>query len=135
MALPGGQFTGDPFRNWPVTRVGNTRARPDGHAPTGVVATLPPIEGIGQFTWISRDGRVLETVGEPARQLGVELSPDGQQAATFRSGEIWTMNLARPVPTRQTPRPASDLVARRRRSPGAVSRARDRLIRSHDDRR
>jgi len=70
--------------------------------PTGVVAMLGPVEGIGQFTWISRDGRVLETVGPPASQLGVELSPDQQQLATFRSGEIWTMNLARPVPNRVT---------------------------------
>ena len=63
---------------------------------------LGPFDAIGQFTWIGRDGRPLDTVGEPASQLGVELSPDGQQVATFRSGEIWTMNLARPVPTRVT---------------------------------
>jgi hypothetical protein len=69
-------------------------------AANGVVATLGRAEGIGQFTWISRDGRVLETVGEPAAQLGVELSPDRQYLATHRSRELWTMNLARPVPTR-----------------------------------
>lgn len=68
----------------------------------GVVATLGRVVGIGQFTWISRDGRVLETVGEAAPQLGVELSPDRQQVATHRSREIWTLNLARPVPTRVT---------------------------------
>ena len=71
-------------------------------APTGVVAMLGPIDAVGQFTWISRDGRALDTVGAPTSQLGVELSPDGQQLATFRSGEIWTINLARPVPTRVT---------------------------------
>jgi hypothetical protein len=45
---------------------------------------------------------VLETVGAPAGQLGVELSPDGEQAATFRSGDVWVMNLTRPVPNRVT---------------------------------
>ena len=63
---------------------------------------LGPFDAIGQFTWISRDGRQLETVGAPTSQLGVELSPSGHEVATFRSGEIWTMNLARPVPRRIT---------------------------------
>jgi hypothetical protein len=69
---------------------------------TGVIAMLGPPNAVGQFTWIGRDRRPLDTVGEPAIQLGVELSPDGQQVATVRSGEIWTMSLARPVATRVT---------------------------------
>jgi Tol biopolymer transport system component len=72
-------------------------------APAGVIAMLGPIDAIGQFTWISRDGRVLDSVGPPASQLGVELSPDGRQLATFRAGEIWTINLDRPVPARVAP--------------------------------
>jgi hypothetical protein len=103
MALPGGQLTGDRVEIG-RSRVSETLGRTTfATAPTGVVVMLGPIEGIGQFTWISRDGRVLETVGEPAGQLGVELSPDRQQAATFRSGDVWTMNLTRPVPTRLRP--------------------------------
>ena len=102
MTLPGGQLTGEPIEIG-QTRISETLGRQVmATAPTGVVAMLGPVDGVGQFTWISRDGRVLDTVGEPASQLGVELSPDGQQVATFRSGEIWTMNLARPVPTRVT---------------------------------
>ena len=71
-------------------------------APTGVIAMLEPLDAVGQFAWIGRDGRPLDTVGEPAIQLGVELLPDQQQVATLRSGEIWTMSLARPVATRVT---------------------------------
>ena len=69
---------------------------------TGVIAMLGPFDAIGQFTWMSRDGRQLDTVGAPTSQLGVELSPSGHEVATFRSGEIWTMNVARPVPRRIT---------------------------------
>ena len=102
MVLPGGQLAGDPFEIG-RSRVSETFGRAVmTTAPTGAVAMLGPVEGIGQFTWISRDGRVLETVGAPASQLGVELSPDGEQVATYRSGEVWTMNMARPVPARLT---------------------------------
>ncbi len=102
MALPGGQLSGEP------TEIGRARMSETlgrqvmATSPAGVVATLGRVEGIGQFTWVSRDGRLLETVGAPANQLGVELSPDGQQLATYRSAEIWTINVARPVPTRVT---------------------------------
>ena len=102
MTLPGGQLTGEP-REIGQTRMSETLGRQVvATAPTGVIAMLGPFDAIGQFTWISRDGRQLETVGAPTSQLGVELSPSGHEVATFRSGEIWTMNLARPVPRRIT---------------------------------
>ena len=102
MTLPGGQLTGEPFEIG-QTRVSETLGRHVmASSPTGVIAMLGPFDAVGQFTWISRDGRPLHTVGEPAGQLGVELSPDGQHVATLRSREIWTMSLARPVPTRVT---------------------------------
>jgi eukaryotic-like serine/threonine-protein kinase len=102
MTLPGGQLTGEPVEIG-RTRVSETMGRAVmATSPAGVLAMIPPSEGVGQFTWISRDGRVLESVGAPAAQFGVELSPDGQQVATFRDNEIWTANLARPVPARVT---------------------------------
>ena len=102
MTLPGGQLTGEPFEIG-QTRISETLGRHVmASSPTGVIAMLGPSDAVGQFTWIGRDGRPLDTVGEPARQLGVELSPDGQQVATLRSREIWTMSLARPVATRVT---------------------------------
>jgi Tol biopolymer transport system component len=99
--LPNGQGAGEPVQ------IAETRISENlGHcvvatSPSGVIATMGPVEGVGQLTWMSRDGRVLETVGSPARQLGLELSPDGQQVvmATTRSLEIWTMTLERPVPS------------------------------------
>ena len=102
MSLPGGQLTGEPIE------IGQARISESlgrfvvASSPTGVIAMLGPSDAVGQFTWIARDGRPLDTVGEPTRQLGVELSPDGQQVATLRSEEIWTMSLARPVATRVT---------------------------------
>jgi Tol biopolymer transport system component len=101
--LPAGRLSGQPVEIG-RTRISETFGRyVMSTAPTGVIATLGSPVGIGQFTWMSRDGRVLETIGEPSIQLGVELSPDGQQLATFRSEGIWTMNLSRPVPNRVTP--------------------------------
>ncbi len=100
LLLPQGQLTGEPLEIGRA-RISETMGRTVmATSADGVVATLGRVVGIGQFTWMSRDGRVLETVGEAAPQLGVELSPDRQQVATHRSREIWTLNLARPVPTR-----------------------------------
>jgi eukaryotic-like serine/threonine-protein kinase len=102
MALPDGQLTGEPVEIG-RTRISETLGRAVmSTSPDGVIVTLGPIESVGQFTWLSRDGRVLQTVGAQAVQMGVELSPDRQQAATFRSGEIWALNLSRPVPIRLT---------------------------------
>jgi len=102
LTLPSGQLTGEPVEIG-ETRISETLGR---HviatAPGGVIAWLGPTDGIGQFTWVGRDGRVLGTVGTPGRQFGVELSPDRQQLATFRADEIWAMDLARPVPIRVT---------------------------------
>ena len=68
----------------------------------GVVAILPPEAPRGQLTWISRDGRVLESIGTPETQYGVELSPTRREVATFRDGDIWTLDLARPVSNKVT---------------------------------
>jgi Tol biopolymer transport system component len=102
LMLPSGQLSGEPMEIG-ETRISETLGRyVVATAPSGVVAMQGPVDGIGQFAWVARDGRVLETIGPPTIQLGVELSPDRQQLATYRSGEIWTMDLARPVPIRVT---------------------------------
>jgi serine/threonine-protein kinase len=72
-------------------------------SPAGAIATLGPLDAVGQFTWIGRDGRTLDRIGVPEKQLGVELSPDRRQLATVRANEVWTMELARPVPVRSSP--------------------------------
>ena len=102
LTLPSGELRGEPIEVGRV-RVSETFGRyVMSAAPAGVVAYLGPADAIGQFTWMSREGRVLETVGAADAQLGVELSPDGQRLATFRSDNIWTLDLARPVPSRVT---------------------------------
>jgi Tol biopolymer transport system component len=102
VTLPSGQLTGDPVE------IGRTRTsetlgrRVFSTAPTGVIAYQGPLETVGQFTWMSRDGRAIDTIGTPVAQQGVEFSPDGQRVATLRSGAIWALDLARPVPNRVT---------------------------------
>jgi hypothetical protein len=100
LTLPAGELIGKP------TEIGQTRISEVlgrhlvSTAPAGVIATLGPLDAVGQYTWITRDGRTLDRVGAPGKQLGVELSPDRQQLAAVRSDELWTMDLARPVPVR-----------------------------------
>jgi Tol biopolymer transport system component len=63
------------------------------------------LAGKSQLTWMDLDGKVLGTVGEPAPNMGLALSPDGRRALTsvpepngFRS--IWMYDLARGVASR-----------------------------------
>jgi Tol biopolymer transport system component len=100
VTLPGGQLDGEPIAVGRA-RISETFGR---HvmstSAAGVVAFLPPPDALGQFTWMSRDGRVLETVGTPEAHFGVELSPDRQRLATVQSSAVWTLDLARPVASR-----------------------------------
>jgi len=67
-----------------------------------------------RLTWYDRNGRVLGTVGEPARYLRLVLSRDGTKAALNRidplSGDrdIWLVDLAQGTSTRFTFDPFSD---------------------------
>ena len=135
MSLPGGQLTGEPIEIGQA-RISETFGRfVVASSPTGVIAMLGPLDAVGQFTWIARDGRPLDTVGEPARQLGVELSPDGQQVATLRSEEILDDEPGEARGDARHPRgpePASDLVAGWCPHSLAVSRARNRHLRFRD---
>ena len=102
MTLPSGELRGEPFE---VGRVRSSEAfgrSAMSTAASGVIASAGEPDAIGQFTWISRDGRQVGTIGTPETQLGVELSRDGERLATVRSNNIWTLDLARPVPSRVT---------------------------------
>ena len=77
MTLPSGELRGEPFE---IGRVRSSEAfgrSAMSTAASGVIASAGELDAIGQFTWISRDGRQVETIGTPETQLGVELSPDG----------------------------------------------------------
>jgi Tol biopolymer transport system component len=107
MTLPDGRLTGEPMEVT-HTRLSETLGRTmTSTASTGVIATLGTSDSLGQLVWTSRTGVALETVGQAASQRGVELSPDGQHVATFRSNGLWTMSLSRPVATKVTERGVS----------------------------
>ena len=101
LSLPDGRLHGDPAGLGSV-RSAETLGRAAMSAAGNVVAIWPAAEASGQFTWMSRDGRVLATLGEPEVQLGVELSPDQRQLATHRAGDIWIIDLERTVANRVT---------------------------------
>ena len=59
-----------------------------------------------QLAWVDRTGTVLEKVGQPSDQTGLELSPDGQRVAlsiydsSRHTRDIWLHDFARGVRTR-----------------------------------
>ena len=62
----------------------------------------------GQLTVFDRQGKILETVGEPGPYRWVAFSPDGRRVVTARgdpqsgSENLWMMDLARGINTRFT---------------------------------
>jgi eukaryotic-like serine/threonine-protein kinase len=73
------------------------------------------VSGGSQLEWVDRQGRVLETVGEPGHYGDLELSPDARQVAVSvlnpatNTRDIWVMDLARGVRTRLTADRAEDV--------------------------
>jgi Tol biopolymer transport system component len=68
--------------------------------------------GLPQPTWVDPTGRALETTGDPAVYLGLNVSPDGKRLAfaaadTAGNQDIWIRDLGRGSVTRLTfdPRP------------------------------
>jgi len=57
-----------------------------------------------QLTWFDRTGKRLATAGEPMTYGDMALSPDEKRAAVSAGppGDIWTVDLARGLPTRFT---------------------------------
>jgi Tol biopolymer transport system component len=71
----------------------------------------PGVRGIiqGRLTWFDRDGKVLETVGDPGSYRTLALSPDGKRVAFDRADSqnagtrnLWLYEFARGVTTRFT---------------------------------
>lgn len=69
---------------------------------------------ITQLTWLNREGKKLETVGEPGDYACVSLSPDEKRAAVTindadgRVADVWQVDLARGSSSRLTFDPAGD---------------------------
>ncbi|MGD1095682.1 MAG: protein kinase, partial [Bryobacteraceae bacterium] len=67
-----------------------------------------------QLAWYTRDGKVLDTAGEPDRYADLALSPDGTREAFDRTDpgtlkrDLWIFDLSRRVSTRLTFHPGLD---------------------------
>ena len=66
-----------------------------------------PAAANGQLTLFDRQGKVVETVGQPGDYLFIAFSPDGKRVAATRESEsgnmnLWMMDLARGTSTRFT---------------------------------
>src|SRR5262249_21854376 len=67
-----------------------------------------------QLAWLDRSGKILSTVGAPGDYIDVALSRDGTRAAISQYDpggtnlDIWTIDLARGVPSRFTSHEADD---------------------------
>jgi len=77
-------------------------------SPGGVLAWRPGVGG-RQFllTWFDREGKVLNTFGQPGDDQTVALSPDGTRAivrdgSVVTLGDLWQIDFARGVRTRVT---------------------------------
>jgi len=61
---------------------------------------------MARLTWHDRNGRVLGTVGDPARYFSIALSPDGRRVAAALGSDttrdIWILDVASGTPTRFT---------------------------------
>jgi Tol biopolymer transport system component len=74
----------------------------------GVVVHHSGSAGLTQLTWSDRTGKQLGTIGEPADQGDLELSPDNDRLAFRRvdnrtsSISLWLIDLARGTPSRFT---------------------------------
>ena len=105
--LDGLKTSGDPVvvaQNISNTR--NTASASFSAADKGVLSYWAVSQVPTQLTWVSRTGELLERVGQPADQTGLELSPDGKRVAVSvydasrHSRDIWIHDFARNQRTR-----------------------------------
>jgi serine/threonine protein kinase/Tol biopolymer transport system component len=93
-----------------------TSARSFSASTTGVLTYRQDNSTVGdsRLLWIDRHGNQLGELGPPGPWANVALSPDGKFAAVDQRGQsgslehIWTIESARPVPTRLNPGEAID---------------------------
>lgn len=94
-------------------RGGNDRQVFSSASPSGVLAFWGSGAGSQQLTWVDREGKVLNTVGEATNDVDVALAPDAKQVATARSDsqgnvDLWLLDLARDSSSRFTFDAAAD---------------------------
>ena len=103
--LKKGELTGEPV---PVAEQVSGNSATTGYfsvSTTGVLAYRSGVGILSRLTWFDRQGKALESVGEPGEYGGVALSPDGKRIAVSRresSWDIWLFDAARNTGTRLT---------------------------------
>src|SRR5262249_13430074 len=60
-----------------------------------------------QLTWLNREGKTLDTVGQPDRYASLRISPDGTHLAagladSSSRSDLWLLELSRAIPSRLT---------------------------------
>jgi Tol biopolymer transport system component len=101
------KFTGDPFPVVDdVAAGGGTSSNADfSTSPGTLVFRGGAAGGLTQVVCLDRDGRELQTVGEPGNIFNVSLSPDGSRLITSRGSttlDLWITDIARGVSSRFT---------------------------------
>jgi Tol biopolymer transport system component len=112
------QLTGDPFPLAEHVSVEGSRylGASVSQAGTLVYGHGDSLLAARQLTWFDRSGRMSGTVGEPSQYVGFALSPDerriavtsGSPDATQPNRDIWILDAARGVRSRQTFDPGID---------------------------
>ena len=83
---------------------------------TTLVYQTGPAGYRSQLTWYDRAGKPVGSIGEPADQISIELSPDGTRAlaslsdGSRRTRDLWIYDLRRGLRTRFTFDPANESV-------------------------
>ena len=89
-----------------ISNTRNTASASFSAADKGVLSYWTVSQVPTQLAWVSRTGDVLERVGQPADQTGLELSPDGKRVAlsvydaSRHSRDIWIHDFERNSRTR-----------------------------------
>jgi Tol biopolymer transport system component len=83
-----------------VDQIGTGRA----HAhfwvtPGGVMAFRTGPGNKLQLSWLNRKGEIQERVGDPGDVRGFSLSPDQTRVATFRTNDLWLLDVKRNIQT------------------------------------
>jgi Tol biopolymer transport system component len=109
--LPDGELVGEMVQMGAV-RTSETAGRSFWSSSASVLVLPGPFtQPTGQFTWVSQDGRVLGTLGQPEANQGVELSPDGLRVVTIghtgaEGGSVRVLDTTRGVPSSVTNSPS-----------------------------
>ena len=101
-----GELTGEPAPVAEQVGSNNSTAGYFSVSANGVLVYRSSAGAVSRLTWFDRQGKALESIGEPGEYGGVALSPDGKRIAVsrrdMRNVDIWLFDVARNAATRFT---------------------------------